>query len=663
MASPLAELRQYVLQREPLDRKSVAQRICRFIDGNRQTAQRYWTFARDMHRYAGGNQWPSEVREQREDEARPALVVNKTEVAIDSFTGRLQTERYQARVAPEGYEEPIGGPLDQYCLEQRRRSGGEANLEDAFRDMWIGSVGCERITPYQDGPVLMERRETIPPWEMMWDGLARKQNFTDRRGHVHARYIGAYEFRRLFGEDETKGFFEIWRTHSAGGGATPSWPLDIENTYVTDKEEVLLYTHEWRDVESCYHLRLPASLDGAVADAIGDQPHDEGLVLLTLAQTLVAAGPELQALMQEPRAKLGWSLNTEDWKKLEGVFLKVSGEPIPPEWYQRHSRERYYRANMVGNTLVGKAELIPEQRFSYIFLTDNMVKDPTTGHRPRSYIASKKDQQDAMNRAFAGLMDAAGRSVKNVLVYMTGLFKNPAQAQEQLSQDGGMIEAQMNPVRGQNFELLQTQPSPVYQEIFGTLEKIWSEEVLSTYEQGGVQDLRRTSFKALSSVTQNARGKQGSRYRAYSIALAEEVELQIHQAWAYYSYEEMLDIVGPGFSRMNPETQQVENVLPMDRRWWLHALRRQVAITESPYTVAERDELFAKLNETGFWQSLVAMLPPPYNLRLLAELVPPSLAASSPKAFDVLREAIQALSQPQPQPQEGGAPPPEAQPN
>jgi len=655
MPSPMAELRHYVTQREPLSRDGVAKRICRFIESNRQIWQRYWAFARDMHRYAGGHQWPEEIATWREDQERPALVVNKTEVAIDSFTGRLQTERFQARVAPENYEEPIAGPLDQYCMEQRRRSGGEWNTEDTFRDMWIGSIGCQRITPYQDGPFLMERRDTIPAWEMGWDGKTRKQNFTDRRGHVHARYITAYEFRRLFG-DETKGFFEVWNA-TGGASETPSWPLSIEETYLTEQEMVLLYTHEWRDTEPCIYLRLPASLDDAVVQGIGDQPHDEDLVLQVVAQTLVQFGPQLSQLVQEPKAKMGWTFTVADFKALEQVYLKVAGEPPPPQWYQRLSRERYYRANMVGNQLVGQAELIPEQRFTYLFMTDNMVKDPDRGHRPRSYIASKRDEQDAMNRALSGLMDGAGRSIKNVLFYITGLLKNPAQAQEQLTQDGGMVECQMNPVRGQNYDILQTKPSPIYMEVFQILEKIWNEEVLSTYEQGGVQDLRRTSFKALSSVTQNARGKQGSRYRAYSIALAEEVELQVYQAHAYYSYEEMLDIVGPGFT-----TADGQPILPLDRRLWLHALRRQVAIKESPYTVSERDELFAKLNETGFWQSLVQMLPPPYNLRLLAELVPPSLAASSPKAFDVLREAIQALSQPQPPPQEG-APPPGEQPN
>lgn len=645
MHSALASLRQYVEQREPLDREGTALRISRFIEGNRENCQWFWEEARESHCYAGGQQWPRDLWEKRKNEQRPALVVDKTSTAIDSFTGRIQTERFQATIAPENYEEPLAGPLDQFSKEQRRRAGGETVLADAFRDMWVGRIGIERIVPFQDGPVLGERRDVIPVWEMMWDTKSRKQNFRDRRGHVHGRYVNAWEFRSIAG-DEAEDFFKIWDSSAEGQAEVSSWPLNIEDVYLREQETVFMYTHEWRDRERCCHVRLPEPLDQLALQEIGDSPHTDEAVLEALGTALVLAGESLAAAERQPLAKLGWTLTTADFEKLEETYLVLAGVPLPPRFYQKLSRERYYRAHMVGNRLVGKVEPIPEQRFTYIFLTDNMVKDPQLGHRPRSYIRSIQDQQDAMNRALSGMMDGAGRSVKNVLFYKTGFLKHAAQARDQLSVDGGMIETNLPPT-ADNFTLVQTKPNPVYRDIYEMLEKIFSQEIISAYEQGGVQDLRRTSFKALSSVTQNARGKQGSRFAAYSMALADEVELQVHQAWAYYSYEEMLDIIGPGYMTTDPETGEQAPVLPPDRRLWLHALRRQVAITESPYTAVERDELFAKLNESGFWQMLFGALPPQLSLPILMEFMPAALSAHSPKGVQKINAALAALSQPQ----------------
>lgn len=668
MSTALNELRQYVSGKETLDKKGASNRISRFIDGNRQECQWYWSEAEFSHLYVGGRQWPVEIYNERLKEERAALVVNKTEVAIDSFTGNLQTDRFQASVMPENYEEPIAGPLNQVVQEQRRRAGGRRTSTEVFRDMWIGRVGCQHISPYQDGQSLMERRVVIPIWEMMWDTKSREQNFTDRRGHVHGRYINAYDFRAMFPKEETDRFFKIWSSPGRDEKIS-GWPLNVENVYHQTDENVWLYSHEWRETERCVYLKLPGSIDQQVLANLAGDIHTDETVLDALAVSMVGMGAAMAQAQSDPPAKLGWTLNEKDFGALEQVYFKVASTEIPLSFYRRLTRERYYKADFVGNQLVGKVRLIPEQKFTFLFMTDKLIKTAQSGHRPRSYIRGMQDQQTAMNRALAGRMDDASRSIKNALLVTEGFFKNPAKAQEQLSAPGAVVICQQPPQEGVNYKLMQTKPNPVWSEIYSDLTAIWAEEIIAPHETGGQQDMRRVSARALAAVTQSARGKHGSRYEAYSTMLAEEVVLTIHQLHAYYEYEEALDIVGPGYSRpaVDPTTGEAieEPLLPSDRRLWLHALRRQVSIVETPYTETERDDLFTQLNETGYWQTLAQMLPPEVALEFMVELTPANLASSSPKAFAKLREAVELLKQQQAQQQQTQPeqPPPGGQPN
>jgi hypothetical protein len=225
--------------------------------------------ARTDYDMVAGHQWSVEEMAYLEENLRPAITMNRTGPVIDSVVGHQVTNRQEIKyvgreVGDAQVNELLTGAY-QWVADQ---CGEEHEQTDMFRDAAICGMGWTetRISYDEDPDGKIFSAERVSPLEMFWDPTARKQNLSDARYVMRARWIARIEAEERWpkARDIQPGDGEVFE--DLQDGAVPhdaARAFEYKNTasewYRQHTDEVLILQYQWWVREPMYRVGDPMS--------------------------------------------------------------------------------------------------------------------------------------------------------------------------------------------------------------------------------------------------------------------------------------------------------------------------------------------------------------------------------------------------------------------
>ncbi len=200
----------------------------------------------DDWKFRVGDQWPDDIRDNRQQDGRPCLTMNR----IPQFTSQITNQQRQQRPAIK--VNPVGDGADKETAEIEQgivrhievRSDAEIPRDTAFEQMVIGGRGHYRIlTEYEGDGFEQEIRiaKIDDPFTVFTDPAAVAEGLIDAKFRFIIQDLTPDQYREQFGDEEYVGLGD-W---VAQGTRAPLWfPkgfIRIAEYYYVEEEKVKLY--------------------------------------------------------------------------------------------------------------------------------------------------------------------------------------------------------------------------------------------------------------------------------------------------------------------------------------------------------------------------------------------------------------------------------------
>ena len=303
----------------------------------------------------GHGQWRREDYQQQIHDALPIVTINKVSPVIDAIVGfeiqnRTQVE-YIPRVIQDEQQAEFTDRVQATAKYFERDSKAQFHESEAFRDLAICGVGCcdfdiDYMEPPHDGN-LKETR--LFPGFVGWDVNAREKNLLDANHVWQAKIV-----RREVAERRLKAKGKLTTDIRLGGSVGNSASTTTEfleffdlNTNISSDLDVI-YLYQWREESPFWKIANPFL--------------DPNLVNDPLIMNYVA---QAEGLYGFNASDATLNIDGDDYKafKKDLEFFGVEPEGVKLEKW------RYYRAEVIGDTLVEKAENMSQKGFSQKFMT------------------------------------------------------------------------------------------------------------------------------------------------------------------------------------------------------------------------------------------------------------------------------------------------------
>lgn len=566
--------RQHYDEREPDTFEGVRNRIVRMREDSQSLCQEYHVIAQEMQKYAALQQWPDEVRKEALARGIPPLAYDEIGPFVNTMVGKQSMERLEPKIIAEGdISKGDAQAFEAFVRKIRELSRVELQETQAFRGLWIQGVSCVGIhVQYRNSrfpKVLVER---VPISEMLWDVKARDQNFLDRLGHCRGRWLSAAEIRVLYGVE----VFEDLGKIETVPESVETWPTDVRNVWKNIGNEVFVWEVEWRDVEPMFEIDLPVSLDQAVAGLTAD-----GVSLMDAMANMIFGVDQLPYDPAEEVAPLPWQLSGREWAEFNEKW-SASGRAGEFSRFFEGERDVYFNAVLAGDKFIRKPQRIPENGWTYHFMTDDLVEQ-SDGFWPISYVRQLKDRQDFINISVTGMLETAMNAPKDAIWAKPGAYRDIERLQNDIARPGAVLE--IDGKMGEDWGILSSNKWQPYEDLMRIGMEFSEKVTLDPYSTGSVDDLRRVASKAVAQVVENAAGKHSGRFRALRLFREETTRHLIRIAVAHFESKDLFRLLG---------SEAVESLSP-DKRQWQETERFGVMVEETPYTASVRDAMFLQL--------------------------------------------------------------------
>lgn len=553
--------------------------------------------------YDGSGQWLQEDYDKQVKDGMPVVTINKASPVIDAVSGfQIQnrfTATYQPRqIGDEGDEEQVN--IVQNTVEYIEEDSGIPHEDSiAFRDMTICGVGAtNHDIEYEEDNVNGDAKGwRIFPYLLLFDIAARGKNLRDANWCAEAKIISSHtaeqEIADANGDDDAL----------VAASATDHRFLEyFDNTQLEGKLAVA-FDYQWRDKEIIWRARNPfldyqggdPLLDNYLADAIErfDFTTEDTLLVLTSQQKTEFA-EELEAL---------------------GIELKA----------KKQRRFRYYRARIIGNTIVEITDSLSQKGFSIKLMTGKFDE--------------KNQCHYGMMRAIKEAQRLLNLAVSDYQGFLTTIPK-------------GGVEMEYDAVDDLNaFRDTYTKAKDIVIYAEGGLNKTRPKQTPPVPDGlMGMIDFAINSIMEVVGVTPSFMGEMDSKeltgkLQAQLVRTGLSVLALYFDAFRFYIHDRgklMIDIVR--VLADNDDGRLVRNVIGKGNEKYLRLLKEDISseydiiVGEAPQTPNERQETFEKLME------LTAMLAPK-GIDLTSIAIP-----FSPLKKDE-RDAVMELMKPQPEPE------------
>lgn len=300
----------------------------------------------------GLGQWRKEDYDAQIRDALPIVTINKTSPVIDAITGfAIQNSagvEYQPRILSDEQQEERSDRMQAVAKYFEHDSNAEFHDEEAFRDMTICGIGCadfdiDYMHPPHDGNL---RQTRLFPGFIGWDVNAREKNLLDANHVWQAKIV-----RRSVAEKRLKAKGKQPAGTLPSGASSMSTGLaefiDFFDVNLRSNVELdIIYLYQWREEEPFYKVKNPFL----------------NLPQHPLIMNYAAKAEELYGFKLND---ITFNIDADQYKafKKDMDFFQVKLEQVKLEKW------KYYRAEIIGDTLVDYAENMSQKGFSQKFMT------------------------------------------------------------------------------------------------------------------------------------------------------------------------------------------------------------------------------------------------------------------------------------------------------
>jgi hypothetical protein len=509
------------------------------------------------YNFVSCDQWSDEERAIMEEQLRPVITFNRTEVFVQAVTGLEALNRNEVRYLARKAGKTGQGQADMWTDAAKYVNDdcdAEVHHSFAFRDLVICGMGwTETRMDYQmntDGDIKIERRD---PLRMYWDTRATQRNAQDKRWVISITDISKDEVLEQWpGADITySSNFAIDQSETfSPHDANKAWKYekDQSKNLPHDEDNLQLVQYQWYETQSFYKVRNP--MDGSVKefDAKTMKKYRE-------------AYPDVVSQM------------------------KVVG-PFP--------KRQYKRAFIVGWTVLEIQDIECED-FTFQCMTGKHDRNNNVWY---GLMRNLKDPQQWVNKLYSQILHIINSNAKGGLIAEKDAFDNVQQAEEDWADPTKIVWTNSGAVsKGK----IMTKPDIPYP---AGLDKLMQYAMSMFTEVVGINmELLGLAEKVQAGVLEAQRKQAGMTILAWCFDAMRAYRKTHGRVLASYIREYISDgrlirIVG----------NKGEEYLPLMRDKL--AAEYDIVVAESPHSTNERDRVFAILSQTMPMLIDMGIMPP-----------------------------------------------------
>jgi hypothetical protein len=158
--------------------------------------------------FVHGDQWPEQIRSEREEAGRPALTANKLWKFVKNVQGDQQQNRPQVKVLPsDSKSDPVTAEILQDIIRHiEYKSQADVVYDTGFNQCLVSSIGFWRIiSKYEEGMTFDQclRIELIPnQFSVLFDPKAKDPMLTDAKYCYISTWMSKDEFEHKYPKAE-----------------------------------------------------------------------------------------------------------------------------------------------------------------------------------------------------------------------------------------------------------------------------------------------------------------------------------------------------------------------------------------------------------------------------------------------------------------------------
>ncbi len=280
-----------VLTLKKKDNEEVLAKVHSFISEGVDHCQGKHDRIEENNRYVRGEQWSAGDIQRQIMRERPTVPWNDIGKVVDAIANREIVERFVPKVfGMSDDDKGIANVLDEGCRWQRDKSESEQVESMAVRSMVVGGYGCmhKYWNPAAfngDGQI---QDEDIPVWQMLWPVRARQPNMTDRRWHIHGKWITVENAESQYGDTgpQARQYFKNYKAKKTifpdttvpldGGyrrfGAFSWGEIRNGNWLSKAQDEIFVIEAEWIEPVITFKAAIPSRFFEWESFAMGQTP-------------------------------------------------------------------------------------------------------------------------------------------------------------------------------------------------------------------------------------------------------------------------------------------------------------------------------------------------------------------------------------------------------
>jgi hypothetical protein len=393
-------------------------RVRNDIKAYKAHAKQWRQDAKMAYNMYAGKQWTTEEVQILEEQGRPPITFNKMTKIINTVTGLELQNRQDINCIPFGVEDQGVCDLANNALKYIRKECEAEDVEsEAYEDVLVcGLGGVYTYVDYEidrDGCIVEER---IDPFMLAFDPTSRKKNAEDSKWRAIERRMDKKDFITLFPQAKdavNNGTLELMDDVEEAVGDPKD---DYKNNVITqtsDKGKISVIYYQ------CYKLVPVFRVENPVLDIMGN--------------------PTGEMRVDE--------LNEEQYEQIK-TQIEQAGLMVVEQV------KRQYHQYIVAGDLLLDEKPAPVEKFSIEILTGLRDRNANTWF---GLVKLMMDPQRWANKWLSQIMHILNTNAKGGFLYETGSFKDPTQAENDMSRPDKNVE--VNPGK---LERIQPKPQPNY---------------------------------------------------------------------------------------------------------------------------------------------------------------------------------------------------------
>lgn len=216
--------------------------------------------------YVAGNQWSEEDLARLEEQERPYVTFNRTEVFVHAVTGLEALNRQEVKFLPRNPGPVDTGQADIWTAAAEYvndESDAETHHSAAFKDTIICGMGwTETRMDFEmnpDGDILVEHRD---PLYMYWDPRASQRNLSDARWLICVTPYAMEEVKSRWPKKSDdiiySRIFEPDYEPESPHDSSEAWKYEHDQSAKspTDDQEVYVAQYQYFEIERFYRIQL-----------------------------------------------------------------------------------------------------------------------------------------------------------------------------------------------------------------------------------------------------------------------------------------------------------------------------------------------------------------------------------------------------------------------